>query len=206
MHDFRNNDPDLPRGLGPYTISERDAEHLRELEMVAARLVRAGVFGRGAALTLVRYAHRSANDFVSSRCRLSSVLGALVVGARGGLLVEGEHWAALPKGLLAFHVPTALEVLRRNAGTRLRLGEFTRLVQAGAVYRASWIVDTRRRVTFRRDDRRRALVLREAAITSTSAPEAEPDDYVLRRFERRVPAALSPEALAAPPATERTPP
>jgi len=160
-----DDDPDLPACLAPHKLSPAEIEQLRELDKVAGRLVRAGVLPRGAALQLMRYANRVAAGFVAPRIKLVSVLGALVRAARDGTLTPGAHWTPLADGRLAFHVPSALEVLRQRGRTRLRLGELTRLVQAGAVYRASWIIDTRRRVTFRPNDRRRALVLDEQAIS-----------------------------------------
>jgi hypothetical protein len=178
-----NDDPDLPTCLAPHRLSPGEVEQLLELRKVASRLVRAGVLPRSAALQLVRYANRAAASFVAPRIKLVNVLGAFVRAARDGTLVEGEHWVSLAEGLLAFHVPSALDVLRRHRRTRLHLSEFARLVQAGAVHRASCIIDTRRRVTFRPNDRRRALVLNVEAIIGRDPVLPEPDDYVLPTFD-----------------------
>jgi hypothetical protein len=201
-----NDDPDLPACLAPHRLAPGEVEQLLEVQKVASRLVRVGVLPRSAALQLVRYANRAADRFVVPRIKLASVLGALVRAARDGTLVEREHWASLDEGVLAFHVPSALDVLRRHGRTHLRLGEFARLVQAGAVYRASCIVDTRRRVTFRPNDRRRALVLNEAAITGRGPVVPEPDDYALPTFGRRVPDDAPSMPLAPAPDTEGTEP
>lgn len=187
------DDPDLPHHCAPFDLDPDDEERLVELEKQLGRMVRAGTFSRSTALTLIRTARRAARAFVPSRIKLTHVLGALVQAADCGILRQGREWARPDAGLMAFHVATALPLLRDLGLTRIYERELRRLLQQGAGYRPETIVALRDRVTFGLRDRRRALVLRDATLRAGVSPS-----MLIRRGPHRgrfVPSEVSAEAL-----------
>lgn len=187
------DDPDLPHHCEPFDLDPGDEERLVELEKQLGRMVRAGTFSRSTALTLIRTARRAARAFVPSRIKLTHVLGALVQAADCGILRQGREWAHPDKGLMAFHVATALPLLRDLGLTRIYERELRRLLHQGAGYRPETIVALRDRVTFGLRDRRRALVLRDATLRAGVSPS-----MLIRRGPHRgrfVPSEVPAEAL-----------
>jgi hypothetical protein len=190
--ELRDN-PDLPHHCEPFDLDPDDEGRLVEFEKQLGRMVRAGTFSRSTALTLIRTARRAARAFVPSRIKLTHVLGALVQAADCGILRQGREWARPNKDLMAFHVATALPLLRDLGLTRIYERELRRLLHQGAGYRPETIVALRDRVTFGLRDRRRALVLRDATLRAGVSPS-----MLIRRGPHRgrfVPSEVSAEAL-----------
>jgi hypothetical protein len=187
------DDPDLPHHCEPFDLDSDDEERLVELEKQLGHMVRAGTFSRSTALTLIRTARRAARAFVPSRIKLTHMLGALVQAADCGILRQGREWVRPDAGLMAFHVPTALPLLRDLGLTRVYERELRRLLHQGAGYSPETIVALRERVTFGLRDRRRALVLRDATLRAGVSAS-----MLIRRGPHRgrfVPAEVSAEAL-----------
>lgn len=187
------DDPDLPHHCEPFDLDSDDEERLVELDKQLGRMVRAGTFSRSTALTLIRMARRAARAFVPSRIKLTHVLGALVQAADCGILRQGREWARPSEDLMAFHVATALPLLRDLGLTRIYERELRRLLHQGAGYRPETVVALRDRVTFGLRDRRRALVLRDATLRAGVSPS-----MLIRRGPHRgrfVPSEVSAEAL-----------
>lgn len=187
------DDPDLPHHCVPFDVHPDDEQRLVELEMQLGRMVRAGTFPRSTALTLIRTARRAAGAFVRPKIKLTHLLGALVHAADCGILRQGREWARPKEGVMAFHVATALPLLRDLGLTRVYERELRRLLQQGAGYRPETIVALRDRVTFGLRDRRRALVLRDATVRVGVSPS-----MLIRCGPHRgrfVPSEVSAEAL-----------
>ena len=187
------DDPDLPHHCKPFDLDPDDEERLVELEKQLGRMVRAGTFSRSTALTLIRTARRAARAFVPSRIKLTHVLGAFVQAADWGILRQGREWARPSEDLMAFHIATALPLLRDFGLTRIYERALRRLLHQGAGYRPEIIVAPRDRVTFGLRDRRRALVLRDATLRAGVSPS-----MLIRRGPHRgrfVPSEVSAEAL-----------
>jgi len=187
------DDPDLPHHCEPFDMDPGDEERLVELEKQLGRMVRAGTLSRSTALTLIRTARRAARAFVPSRIKLTHVLGALVQAADCGILRQGREWTRPSEDLMAFHVATALPLLRDLGLTRIYERELRRLLHQGAGYGPETIVALRDRVTFGLRDRRRALVLRDATLRAGVSAS-----MLIRRGPHRgrfVPAEVSAEAL-----------
>ncbi len=166
---------------------------LVELEKQLGRMVRAGTFSRSTALTLIRTARRAARAFVPSRIKLTHLLGALVQAADCRILRQGREWARPNEDLMAFHVATALPLLRDLGLTRVYERELRWHLHQGAGYRPETIVALRDRVTFGLRDRRRALVLRDATLRVGVSPS-----MLIRCGPHRgrfVPSEVSAEAL-----------
>jgi hypothetical protein len=187
------DDPDLPHHCEPFDMDPGDEERLVELEKQLGRMVRAGTLPRATALSITRVARRAAREFVPSRIKLTHLLGALVQAADCGILRQGREWARPHEDLMAFHVATALPLLRDLGLTRVYERELRRLLHQGAGYRPETIVALRDRVTFGLRDRRRALVLRDATVRTGVFPS-----MLIRRGPHRgrfVPSEVSAEAL-----------